>query len=88
MSCTFYLKSGKELKNYLLPFFEKNTEGIRNLCYTDCVECGGWGGVGRRMMSVTLIELLNDLSFDQFWAQINTGRKLECRSVNHSILDR
>ena len=46
MSCTFYLKSGKELKNYLLPFFEKNTEGIRNLCYTDCVECGGGGGWG------------------------------------------
>ena len=46
------------------------------------------GGAGRRMMSVTLIELLNDLSFDQFWAQISTGRKLECRSVNHSIMDR
>ena len=41
MSCTFYLKSGKELKNYLLPFFEKNAEGIRNPCNTDCVECGG-----------------------------------------------
>ena len=58
MCCTFYLKFGKELKNYLLPFFEKNTEGIRNLCYTDCVECGGGGaGSGEKMMSVTLIEL-------------------------------
>ena len=85
MSCTFYLKSGKELKNYLLPFFEKNAEGIRNPCNTDCVECGGGG---RRMMSVTLSELLNDLSFDQYWAPINAGRKLECCSVNHSIMDR
>ena len=43
---------------------------------------------GRRMMSVTLSELLNDLSFDQYWAPINAGRKLECCSVNHSIMDR
>ena len=41
MCCTFYLKLGKELKDYLLPFFEKNAEGIRKTCYTEL--CGGGG---------------------------------------------